>query len=108
MDDKKLTGYPSVDKPWLKYYTEDVINAPLPECTAYEYMRRCNIDRLEFTALEYFGKKITYGALLNSIDHVANCLLSMGVRKGDVITSCLANMPDNLFDLCGKQNWGHY
>ncbi len=94
MDNKKLTGYPSVDKPWLKYYTEDIIDAPLPECTAYEYMRRCNIDRLEFIALEYFGKKITYGALLNRIDHVANCLLAMGVGKGDVITSCLANMPE--------------
>ncbi len=22
-EEKKLTGYPSVDKPWLKYYTEE-------------------------------------------------------------------------------------
>ena len=25
------TGYPSIDKPWLKYYSEEAINAPLPE-----------------------------------------------------------------------------
>lgn len=33
MNEKKVTGYPSVDKPWLKYYTEEAINAQLPECT---------------------------------------------------------------------------
>ena len=35
---KELTGYPSIDKPWLKYYSEETINAPLPECTIFEYM----------------------------------------------------------------------
>ena len=37
-EDKELTGYPSIDKPWLKYYSEEAINAPLPECTIYEYL----------------------------------------------------------------------
>ena len=37
MKEKKFTGYPSIDKPWFKYYSEDAINAPLPECTMYEY-----------------------------------------------------------------------
>lgn len=23
MQEKKMTGYPSIDKPWLKYYTEE-------------------------------------------------------------------------------------
>jgi hypothetical protein len=38
MEEKKLTGYPSIDKPWLKYYSEEAINTPLPECTMYEYL----------------------------------------------------------------------
>ena len=25
--EKELTGYPSIDKPWLKYYSEEAINA---------------------------------------------------------------------------------
>ena len=40
---KELTGYPSIDKPWLKYYSEEAINAPLPECTICEYMKERNI-----------------------------------------------------------------
>ena len=32
---EELTGYPSIDKPWLKYYSEEAINAPLPESSLY-------------------------------------------------------------------------
>lgn len=34
--EKILTGYPSIDKPWLKYYSQDEINTPIPEKTVYE------------------------------------------------------------------------
>ena len=35
MEEKKLTGYPSVDKPWLKYYSEEAKSWKL---TAGEYL----------------------------------------------------------------------
>ncbi len=35
-EEKKLTGYPSIDKPWLKYYSDEAINGKLPECSIYE------------------------------------------------------------------------
>ena len=37
-ESKPLTGYPSIDNPWLKYYSEEAINTPLPEYTIYEYL----------------------------------------------------------------------
>ncbi len=27
----EMTGYPSIDKHWLKYYSEEAINVSLPE-----------------------------------------------------------------------------
>lgn len=30
-DDKNLSGYPSIDKPWLKYYSEENLKANSPE-----------------------------------------------------------------------------
>lgn len=30
---QKMTGYPSIDKPWLKWYTQEALDASLPECT---------------------------------------------------------------------------
>ncbi|MCM1045438.1 MAG: hypothetical protein NC417_07995 [Candidatus Gastranaerophilales bacterium] len=61
--DKPLTGYPSIDKPWLQYYSQEAINAPLPECTIYEYLWENNKDHLDDVALIYFGRKITYKKL---------------------------------------------
>lgn len=28
---QEMTGYPSIDKPWLKYYSREAIEAPITE-----------------------------------------------------------------------------
>lgn len=77
----KLTGYPSIDKPWLKYYSEEAINAPLPEGSMYEYMMSGNRDRLSDTAINYFGRKITYGQLDEQITKCAKAWNYVGRDK---------------------------
>ena len=47
MSNKELTGYPSIDKPWLKYYSDEAIKTPLPECTIFERIINCNADNLD-------------------------------------------------------------
>ncbi|MGN0494714.1 MAG: class I adenylate-forming enzyme family protein [Lachnospiraceae bacterium] len=83
---EKMTGYPSIDKPWLKYYSEEAINAKLPECTMYEYLYENNKEHLLDYALNYFGNRITYGELFENIDIVANAFLKYGVKAGDVVS----------------------
>lgn len=85
-NEKQLTGYPSIDKPWLKYYSEEAINAPLPECTIYEYLWENNKDHLDDVALIYFGKKITYKKLFENIDKAARAFIGIGMKQGDVCT----------------------
>ena len=34
--EKELTGYPSKDKPWLKYYSENKRGFTIPNCSVYE------------------------------------------------------------------------
>ncbi len=80
------TGYPSTDKPWLKYYSEEAINAPLPEGTIYEYFRENNRDYPNDTALIYFGRKISYRILFDEIEKAARAFSALGVKQGDVCT----------------------
>lgn len=80
------TGYPSKDKPWMKYYTEEIINAPLPECTIYELLWENNKNNLDDTALIYFDNKITYRRLFAEIEQAARALLEFGVTAGKVVT----------------------
>ena len=79
MEEKKLTGYPSIDKPWLKYYSEEAIHAPLPEGAMYDYMTACNAGRMDEPALNYFGRKITHRKLQAEIDRCARALTACGV-----------------------------
>ena len=95
--EKKLTGYPSIDKPWLKYYTEEAINAPLPECTIYEFMYENNKDYPNDIALLYFNRKITYGELFENIDRTAKAFTAIGVKKGDIVTVAMPSMPEALY-----------
>ena len=100
-EEKKLTGYPSIDKPWLKYYSEEEINAPLPECTMYQYIRENNKDHLSDVALRYYGTKITYGKLFENIKKAANAFYSMGVRAGDIVTIMSMHTPECIYALYG-------
>ena len=37
--EKELTGYPSIDKPWLKYYdVERISKTEFPDISIYEYI----------------------------------------------------------------------
>ena len=54
MSEKQLTEYLSIDKPWLRYCTEEASNAKLPECTIYEHILENNKDHLDDIALNYF------------------------------------------------------
>ena len=55
---------PSALKPWLKYYSEEAIQEKLPECTMYDLIYQKNQSNLSHTALNYFGKKISYKLFL--------------------------------------------
>ena len=36
------TGYPSIDRPWLSYYSKEAIEDPLPDMTLFEYLSSSN------------------------------------------------------------------
>ena len=79
-------GYPSVEKPWLKYYTKEQIQAPVPNVSLFEYLMEKNKDYPNDIALEYFGNKITYGRLFEMIDGASRAFYALGVRPGDIIS----------------------
>ena len=93
---KELTGYPSIDKPWLKYYSDEAINAKLPECTMYEYILNSNQDNLKRTALIYYGTKISYEQMFKQISHIAGALENIGVKEGDIVTVAMINSPETI------------
>ena len=97
MRNQEITGYPSIDKPWLKYYSDETLHMELPMMNCYSYMKQCNSESFDKVALDYEYVSITYGELFTRIDEVANSLIAIGINEGDTITSCLPNIPEAVY-----------
>lgn len=99
---KELSGYPSIDKPWLKYYDTALTEEDIPEYSAFQMLYENNKEYLTDTALLYFNRKITYQELFSKIRNAAAKLKSIGIQEGDIITFQTLNMPQTviLFYAC--------
>ena len=90
-----MTGYPSIDKPWLKNFSFEAITGEISLKNTTELLYDNNKDNLEQTAITYEKTKIcTYGELFKKVDKIASALISMGIRKGDIVSMCIPNIPE--------------
>lgn len=91
-----LTGKASIDKPWEKYYSEEVRNFEFPKKTLYECIYDNNINHLNRIALEYYGRKITYKELFDGIEKATKSLRVADVKKGDIVTIAMPTTPETV------------
>ena len=92
-----LTGKPSIDKPWLQYYTDAAIMSSLKPMTVYDYLYTCNTDNMDGVALNYFGRKITFRQLFHNIDTTVFAFKKYGVKTGDIVTISMPNTPEAVY-----------
>lgn len=65
-----------------KTYSEEVLSA----CDRYK----------DLTAYSFYGKKTKYSKFKEEIINASKALLSLGVKKDDVVTVCLPNIPQGI------------
>lgn len=92
-----MTGYPSIDKPWLKYHTNEAVSRELEHITIYEKLINANKDNMDKVALNYFGRKIAYAELINNIEVTSANLLNMGVKTGDIVSIAAPTTPEVIY-----------
>ena len=87
------TGYPSIDKPWNRYFnTIDGGNTvEVPTETIYNYLKKCNADNLDGYALDFFGHKITYSELFDRVEKVAVSMRELGIEEDEIISIISVN-----------------
>lgn len=100
------TGYPSIDKQWLKYYDSEFLKKPIPEMNIYSYLRNMTEAYKELPALSYYGKEILYRELLQHIEEAAKVLRSIGVKSGDRVMYLMPNIPETAYFLYGGARIG--
>ena len=94
---EKLTGYPSKDRPWMRYFNEEALNDPPIECTIYKSIYDNNKDYAKNIALNYFGHKITFEKLFSHVDKCTRSLRKIGIKRGDCVTLCTAGVPEAVY-----------
>ena len=94
---EKMTGYPSIDQPWLKYYTEEDLKIKVPECTIYKNIYDRNKDYPEDIAILYYGNKIRYRELFTEVEACAKTLRAIGIKRGECVNLCTAGVPEAIY-----------
>ena len=97
---------PSVEKPWLKFFSEEAREASMPKNTIYRHLRECSEGGHGYTALNYFGKKISYGKLLDEADRAAGAFAKAGIKKGDIVAAATVTIPEMVYALYGLNKIG--
>ena len=95
--ENKTSSYPSIDKPWLKWYDEAIVSSDLPQRTLYSYLYENNKDYKERVALNYFGRKIKYGELFENIEKTARSLKANGIGENSIVTISMPTLPETVY-----------
>ena len=92
------------NEPWLEYYSREDRKIKFTKKSIYEFMRDSVGDDLSYFAFNYFENRITYDEFLKNILVCAKSLREYGVKKGDIVTICMPNMPEAIyiFYACNK------
>ena len=102
-----LTGYPSIDKPWLKYYEENQFDFILPKMNAYDFILKNNEDRMDSYAINFYGNRIKYKELRDEyVPKVKKAFIQMGIKKGDYVTFCTPTLPETIYCFCALRDIG--
>lgn len=88
----------TVKKPWLSFYTNgEEEKLEYPTGSLYDALAVQCLHTPEKLAVEYYNTKISYKELLLNIHICAKAFVAIGVKKGDIITLCLPNIPEAIY-----------
>lgn len=97
------TGFASIDRPHLSFYSDDAITSKCPSMSMNDYLFETCKNNMDDVAIVFdaFGSQteITYRQLDKNIDKVKKMLQFKGVKKGDKVAVSFANVPESLYTI---------
>ena len=106
IEEKKLTGIPSIDRPYRKFYTEKELGIEVPHMSLTDYIYEQNKDRMNLNALRYLEKRTTYEQLFDNIEKTSKRFKKYGVKENDYVALAMPLTPELIYMLYGLDNIG--
>ena len=92
--------------PWSKYYTKEELNIDIPNISMYDQIVLTSKKYPKYTAIKYMDRNISYENFLNKIEICAKGFNGLGIKKGDIVTILLPNVPEALISLYALNKLG--
>ena len=96
----------SSERVWMKHYPEEARTADFPRMKVYSYFKERNKQRLNETAIYYYGAKITVKKLISLIDECADAFAAIGVKQGETVSLLSASTPESIIALYALNKMG--
>lgn len=94
-------------KPWLQAYPKEIpAEIQIPKQSIVEAFDRATEKWAKRTAINFYGKKFSYGKLREKVDRFATGLSALGVKKGDRVALLLLNSPEHIIAFYGVVKLG--
>ncbi len=100
--EKELTGYASIDRPWIKSYPNvryDLYDSEFSKKTAFELIypkMRANPEKL---AYDFYGRLINNKTVLQNINIAAKCYKNLGIKRDDMVFVLGINTPEMIYTM---------
>ena len=92
--------------PWSKHYKEEELNLKIPNISMYDQVKISSYKVPQNRAILYEGRSINYKEFISYVDHLAICFNKLGIKKGEIVTLCLPNVPEVLIALYALNKQG--
>lgn len=99
----ELTGYPSIDRPWMKFWPEQLLKLiSIPDCTLNEYVRS-KVASEDTLAIHYYGKDIPWSTVFEETARTARALKALGFGENDQIPLFFKNVPEFVYTMLAAE-----
>lgn len=102
----KLSGYATIDKPWIVNYKQDELEKKIPKRTVFQEVYNNNVTFPKDLALEFFGSKINYSTFFKNVEATAKAFQEYGIKKGNFVTICAAGIPETVYSFYALSKLG--
>jgi len=93
--------------PWIRFYEAGIpAHLEYPDITLGEVLSATASRFTDHAALNFYGKKISYGQLDTLVNRFANALTGLGIKKGDRVALMLPNIPQMVIAYYGTLRMG--
>ncbi len=90
-NNKELTGYPHLDKPWNNGRGYFQKNPFIPNLSVYNAIKLINAFNMNKDAVDCLDLNVSYGDMIKDAVTLSLAFKELGVRKGEVVSVCMPN-----------------